>query len=195
MTTMNTQWMRAAEQGDLETMRDVLLGGVDLNMQDANGRTAMMAAAYNNQIAAFEWLVNEGADVNIRDNRLDNPFLYAGAEGLIEILKLSIKAGADTRMTNRFGGTALIPAADRGHVEIAKLLLTTTDVNVNHVNNLGWTALIEAVILGDGGPKHQQIVKLLLEHGADPNITDNDGVTPLSHAALRGYGEMIAMLS
>ncbi|MCD9021218.1 ankyrin repeat domain-containing protein [Cohnella sp. NL03-T5] len=192
---MNTQWMRAAEQGDLETMRDVLLGGVDLNMQDANGRTAMMAAAYNNQIAAFEWLVNEGADVNIRDNRLDNPFLYAGAEGLIEILKLSIKAGADTRMTNRFGGTALIPAADRGHVEIAKLLLTTTDVNVNHVNNLGWTALIEAVILGDGGPKHQQIVKLLLEHGADPNITDNDGVTPLSHAALRGYGEMIAMLS
>jgi ankyrin repeat protein len=65
---------------------------------------------------------------------------------------------------------------------------------VNHINNLGWTALIEAVILGDGGKKHQQIVGLLLEHGADANIADNDHVTPLQHAKKLKYMEMIRML-
>ncbi|MFP3381453.1 ankyrin repeat domain-containing protein, partial [Bacillus sp. SIMBA_069] len=81
-----------------------------------------------------------------------------------DFVKAAIAAGADTTITNRFGGTALIPAADRGHVEIVRELLTTSDVNVNHVNNLGWTALLEAVILGDGGKNHQAIVKLLIEH-------------------------------
>jgi hypothetical protein len=53
--------------------------------------------------------------------------------------------------TNRYGGTALIPACHYGHVETVRLLLGTA-IDVDHVNNLGWTALLEAVILGDGGP-------------------------------------------
>jgi ankyrin repeat protein len=139
-------------------------------------------------------LIAAGADINIRDNRSDNPFLYAGAEGLLDILKLTIDAGADTRLTNRFGGTALIPAADRGHVEIVKELLARTDVNVNHINNLGWTALLEAVILGEGGEQHQQIVQLLVDHGANINIADKDGVTPLEHARARGFSEIEQIL-
>jgi len=52
-------------------------------------------------------------------------------------------------------------------------------VDVNHINNLGWTALLEAIVLSDGGLRHQQIVQLLLDHDADMTIADKDGVTPL----------------
>ncbi|WP_374020894.1 ankyrin repeat domain-containing protein [Paenibacillus thiaminolyticus] len=106
-----------------------------------------------------------------------------------------MEAGADTRRTNRFGGTALIPAAERGHIAVVEELLTHSDVDVNHINNLGWTALLEAIILSDGGATHQRIVKLLLDHGADPRIADKDGVTPLAHAAKRRYREIEKLLT
>jgi ankyrin repeat protein len=114
---------------------------------------------------------------------------------MLDIVRLAIAAGASARLTNRFGGTALIPAAERGHVEVVRELLETSDVDVNHVNNLGWTALLEAIVLSNGGPRHQQIVRLLLEHGADPNLADGDGVTPLAHARQRGYTAIAAMLA
>jgi len=120
--------------------------------------------------------------------------LYAGAEGMLDVLKLAIAAGANAKLTNRFGGTALIPAAERGHVEVVSELLRRTDVDVNHVNNLGWTALLEAIVLNNGGEKHQQVVRLLLDHGADINIADKDGVTPLQHARARGFSEIERIL-
>ena len=73
-------------------------------------------------------------------------------------------------------------------------LLTTTDIDINHVNNLGWTALIEAVILSNGGQTHQQIVQILVDHGADRSIGDKNGVTPLEHARKRGYDAMVRIL-
>lgn len=52
-----------------------------------------------------------------------------------------------------------------------------TDINVNHTNFVGWTPLLEAIVLNDGGEKQQEIVKLLLEHGANPHMTDKYGKT------------------
>ena len=74
----------------------------------------------------------------------------------------------------------------------SELLKTTIDIN--HINNLGWTALLETVILGDGGAKHVEIMGLLLQHGASVNLADRDGVTPLAHARRRGYAEMVQLL-
>lgn len=195
MNEMNHALLTAANQGDKEAITKLLKDGADIDATDERGRTSAMIAVHTNQLELFNLLVEHGANINIRDNRLDNPLLYSGAEGKLDFVKAAIAAGADTTVTNRFGGTALIPAADRGHVEIVRELLTTSDVNVNHVNNLGWTALLEAVILGDGGKNHQAIVKLLIEHGADVNLADNDGVTPLQHAKKRGYREMIDALT
>jgi uncharacterized protein len=192
--TMTEQLIQAAEAGDTATVQQRLRDGADINGRDAQGRTPVMAATHGNQVDTVRALIQAGADINIRDNRMDNPFLYAGAEGRLDILKLTIDAGADTKLTNRFGGTALIPAAERGHVEIVKELLTRTNVNVNHVNNLGWTALLEAIVLSNGGEKHQQIVQLLVDHGADITIPDKDGVTPLEHARQRGYEQIIKIL-
>ncbi|SDW97422.1 ankyrin repeat domain-containing protein [Paenibacillus sp. CF384] len=179
---MSIELIAAAERGDRAKVAQLLNEGANMNEQDARGRTAMMAATHANKPDVVRLLIEAGADINLQDKLRDNPFLYAGAEGLLDILKLLIEAGADTKLTNRYGGNALIPASEKGHVENVNVLLTTTDVNVNHINNLGWTALLEVVILTNGGPKHQRIARLLIDHGADVNITDRDGVTPLQHA-------------
>jgi ankyrin repeat protein len=191
---MTEELIRVAEAGDTAAVQRLLRQGADINGRDARGRTPVMAATHGNRVDTVRTLIQAGADINLRDNRSDNPFLYSGAEGLLEILRLTIEARADTLLTNRFGGTALIPAAERGHVDIVKELLTRTDVDVNHVNNLGWTALLEAIMLGDGGARHTEVVRLLVEAGADVNLADAEGVTPLAHAQRRGYEEIAAIL-
>ncbi|HRE22058.1 MAG TPA: ankyrin repeat domain-containing protein, partial [Rhabdaerophilum sp.] len=130
---------------------------------------------------------------NAKDSIDDSPFLYAGAEGRIEILRLALAHGADLASTNRYGGTALIPACHHGHVEAVYMLLKTK-IAIDHINNLGWTALLEAVILGDGGPIYVEIVDALVHAGADARITDRGGVTPLIHARQRGFAEIAAIL-
>nr|WP_238192205.1 ankyrin repeat domain-containing protein [Paenibacillus sp. L3-i20] len=194
MEKMNEQLLAATKRGDEAQISKLLTDGANINATDKSGRTAAMIAVHTNQLPVFELLVAKGADINIRDDRSDNPLLYAGAEGMLPFVRASIAAGADTTITNRYGGTALIPAADRGHVDIVNELLTTSDVHIDHVNKLGWTALLEAVILGDGGTNHQTIVKLLIDHGANVNLPDSDGVSPLQHAKNKGYTNMIEML-
>ncbi|WP_238655387.1 ankyrin repeat domain-containing protein [Paenibacillus piscarius] len=191
---MNNPLIAAAERGDTAEVLRLLEDGADIQAQDESGRTAVVAAAYGNHAGTVEALIAQGADINIRDRMLNNVLLYAGASGYLDIVKMAVEAGADTTLTNRYGGTALIPAADRGHVEVVKYLLVHSDVDIDHINNLGWTALLEAVILGDGGERHQAIVKLLLTHGADPAIADREGVTPLAHARSQGYTEMSSLL-
>ncbi|UHA75923.1 ankyrin repeat domain-containing protein [Paenibacillus sp. 481] len=191
---MNKALLAAAKAGNTADVLKHIAAGANINTRDGQGKTAVMLATVGNHPALVTALIKKGADLNIQDDRKDNPLLYAGAEGLLEIVKLTVQAGADTTITNRYGGTALIPAADRGHVEVVKELLTNSDVDIDHVNNLGWTALLEAVLLGDGGKNHQRIVELLIEHDADVNLADGDGVTPLAHAKERGYTEMENML-
>lgn len=185
----------AAAAGDVVALRALLeTSELDLNMRDSRGRTALMAATYANQPAAVELLLRAGADVDLQDDMRNNPFLYSGAEGLMEILQLTHRAGADPTIRNRYGGVAIIPASEKGHLDAVRYLLEETDVDVNHINDLGWTALLEAVILTDGSEVYQQIVAELIAHGADVNIADGEGVSPLAHARQKGYRAMEAQL-
>ena len=183
----------AAERGETLVVRRLLAEGVPVNTRDGRGRTALLAATQRNHVDVARLLINEGADVNAKDLIQDTPFLVAGAEGRVELLRLMLAADADLKSTNRFGGTALIPACHRGHVEAVRLLLATA-IDKDHVNHLGWTALMEAVVLGDGGPSHTDVVRLLVAAGANPNIPDRDGLTPLAHARQRGYAAMVSIL-
>lgn len=192
--SLNEPLLLATKEGKTEQILNLLQRGADINAQDAHGRTPVMIATYQHQTAIVRMLLQAGADVNLRDDRLENPLLHAGAQGWPDILHLALEAHADTHLTNRFGGTALIPASERGHVEVVQVLLSQTDIPVNHVNRLGWTALLEAIVLSNGGPVHQQIVQLLIEHEADVNLADKDGVTPLQHARGRGFKEIEHLL-
>jgi ankyrin repeat protein len=184
----------AASLGDLDAIDRLLAAGLPIDARDRDGRTPLMRAVRARHTEAVRALVAAGADVDQRDDQLDNPFLYAGAEGLLEILRIVNEAGADPTITNRYGGVAVIPASERGHVEVVRYLLEHSAVDVNHVNNLGWTALLEAVILADGDEAHQEIIRLLLAHGADPSIADRDGITALEHARAKGQAAVVEIL-
>jgi len=189
-TDLTSQLFQAVEKGELVALQNALDQKVNINAQDSKKRTALMIATYNQDVEAVKLLIDAGANVNIQDDLLNTPFLYAGAEGYLDILKLTIQAGADPTIVNRYGGTALIPAAEHGHVEVIEELLNDTTINVNHVNLLGWTALMEAIVLNNGNPTQQTVVQLLIDHGADVNIPDNNNVTPLQHAKKQGFKEI-----
>jgi uncharacterized protein len=65
---------------------------------------------------------------------------------------------------------------------------------LDHVNNLQWTALIESIVLGNGGNSHIETLRALVEAGANVNIPDGSEATPLKLARSRGYHDMVAIL-
>ena len=111
-----------------------------------------------------------------------------------ELMSLAIELGNDPGLvTSPYLGTALIAAAHLGHVEVVERLIDA-GAPLDHINNLHWTAVMEAVVLGDGGPKHQAVLDALLSAGADRTLADRDGVTPLQHAKARGFTQMVVRL-
>ncbi|MDL2344311.1 ankyrin repeat domain-containing protein [Deinococcus sp. MIMF12] len=192
-TNLNAALWGAAERGDAARVQDLLTRGASPDARRPDGRTALTAAALGNHIAVARLLITAGADPDPQDADRNNALLVSGETGSVALLREVLRAGPDLTRTNRFGGTALIPAADRGHAEYVQELLKTA-IDVDHVNALGWTALLEAVILGNGGARHTRIVRLLLAAGADPNLADRDGVTPLAHAQRRGDRDMVRLL-
>jgi ankyrin repeat protein len=183
----------AAEAGDADRVRQLLDQGASVHAADAGGRTALIAAAYAKQNGVARLLIATGADVNRQDDTRQSAYLIPTADGNLELLRMTLAAGADVRSLDSYNGTGLIRAADRGHIEVIRALLETP-IKVDHVNRLGWTALLEAIVLGDGGPRHTECVRLLLEAGADPNLADGGGVTPLQHARRKGYAGMVWLL-
>lgn len=193
----NARLIHVAEAGDVAAVKRYLAEGASVNARDARGRTPLLAATHANRVETARVLLDAGADVNLQDDIHDSAFLYAGAEGRLEILRLMLRPDAkskpDFSVRNRYGGNALIPACHHGHVDTVRELLKTK-IDVNHVNNLGWTALLEAVILGDGGARYIEIARLLLANGASASIADRNGVSPLAHARSRGHAEIAGLI-
>ncbi len=139
-------------------------------------------------------------------------YLLAAQQGDIDKVKTCLALGVDINTCDRQGKTAitlaslyqqyacvqalidLTPACEKGHLSIVKELLANTEINVNQTNHVGWTPLLEAIVLNDGGIKQQAIVQLLLEHGASPHLTDKYGKTPLELARERGFEEIAQLL-
>jgi ankyrin repeat protein len=191
---METELHAAAKANDAERVKALIAAGAEIDARDKDQRTPLLLATRADAINAARVLIEAGADVNARDNIRDTPFLYAGAEGRLEILKALLATGkADLKDTNRYGGNALIPAAHHGHPDTVRELMETK-IEIDHINRLGWTALLETIILSDGGPTHQDILQQLIAADANVNLADGEGVSPLAHAKKRGYTEMIAML-
>ncbi len=186
--------LEAAGRGDLAAVNRLIAAGADLEQRDGQRQTPLLLAVAGNHVAVAKALLAAGASPNAQAANQDTPWLLAGASGRTEIIAAMLPLKPDLTIRNRYGGNALIPACERAHVETAKLLLTS-GIDVNHVNNLGWTCLLEIVILGDGGPRHQQVARLVLDAGADPNLPDKDGVSPLQHARKRGQNEVAKLIA
>ena len=186
--------LNAVKNNDIQAVRKALENGADVNTTDNSRRSLLLIATNKTNIEMAKLLVKYGADVNQQADNLDSPFLYAGASEQTELVQLFLNHGARFDVFNRYNGSALIPACERGHIETVKLLANTKDYPIDHVNRLGWTGLMEAIILGDGSKKYQQIVQILKDAGAKMDIPDRDGITPLQHAQQRGYKEIVTII-
>ncbi|WP_242774704.1 ankyrin repeat domain-containing protein [Brevibacillus parabrevis] len=187
-------FLEAAAEGNIEALKQHLEQGVDINARNRQKRTAILTAAMHDHLDTVSFLIEAGADIDLQDETCFNPFLYACIHNKLELVQMMVKAGTNLELLTRFGGVGLTPACEKGHVDIVRELLTTTDINVNHTNFVGWTPLIEAIILGDGGEKQQTIIKLLIEHGVNVQMVDKYGVTPLELARRKGYTEIEQIL-
>lgn len=186
--------IEAVSKGQISTVKTLLDKGANANQKGKDSKPLLLIATEKKDLAMAKLLIQYGANVNQQDNILDSPFLYAGASGYTELVKLYLDHGADFKIFNRYNGTALIPACERGHVETVRLLANTKGFPIDHINRLGWTALLEAIILGDGSQKYVDIVQILLDANSDKNIADNEGVTPLQHARKKGFNKIVTLL-
>ncbi|GLC87688.1 ankyrin repeat domain-containing protein [Lysinibacillus piscis] len=189
-----TEILDAVAANNIEKVKQLVQQTINIDIQNDKGETALLIATHLNYVELAKLLIEHGANVNIQDKKQDSPFLYASAEGRTEILKFMLAYDIDTAILNRFGGTGLIPAAEKGHLENVQLLLADGRTAIDHMNNSGWTALLEAIVLSDGDQVQQAIVKELLVYGADPNKADARGVTPLQHAKKKGYINIVRLL-
>jgi ankyrin repeat protein len=184
----------AAAKGNVADIEKLIGDGEKPNIQDSKSRTPLHVAVYLKQREAARALLRLGANPNALEiDRYDIVTIAAVANDL-DMLKIALEGGGSAgNITSRYDGTALIAAAHLGHVEVVKMLIAAK-APLNHVNNLGWTALMEAVVLGNGGANHTATVRALVEAGADVNQPDRQGTTPLQHARRRGYVEMARIL-
>jgi len=184
----------AAAKGDPVAIAVALVTGSNPNARDLAGRTPLHVAVFAGQPAAVRALLAGRADPNALERQRYDAITIAAVQNDVDMLKLLLERGGNPRaVTSPYEGTALIAAAHLGHAEVVRTLIAAK-APLDHVNNLGWTALLEAVILGDGGANHTEIVRALAAAGADVNLADRQGATPLAHARRRGFAEMVRIL-
>lgn len=184
----------AAHQGDLARIAKTVRAGLDVNARDGHGRTPLHVAAFARQREAIRALAKAGADLNLLENDRYDAVTIAAVADDAPTLRLLLELGASARqVTSRYDGTALIAAAHLGHDGVVRQLIAA-GAPLDHVNNLHWTAAIESVVLGDGGQRHQATLKALIDAGANLQLTDRQGSTPLQLARARGYLEMVKLM-
>src|SRR6188508_2996001 len=184
----------AAQRGDVAAIRKLAAARADLDARDAYGRTPLHVATFARKREAIRALAQAGADLQrLENDRYDCVTIAAVADDE-ETLRLLLSLGASAKLvTSRYDGTALIAAAHLGHAGVVKQLIAA-GAPLDHVNNLHWTALIEAIVLGDGGPRHQQTLQALVAAKANTQLADAQGNTPLALARSRGYRQMVEIL-
>ena len=185
----------AAARGDAAEIEKLIAEGEKPNIQDSKSRTPLHVAAFLRKHDAASALLKHGANPNALDAERYDIITIAAVNNDLPMLEIALDGGGGNprAITSPYNGTALIAAAHRGHVEVVRALIAAK-APLNHVNNLGWTALLEAVVLGNGGANYTAIVDALVKANADVNVPDRQGTTALGHARRRGYSQIARIL-
>jgi len=184
----------AAARGDVSDIEKRIKAGENKEATDSRQRTPLHVAAFQKKHDAARLLMKLGADPNKLEIDRYDIITIASVANDVPMLKIAIEGGGNPKaVTSRYDGTALIAAAHLGHAEVVRILIAAK-APLDHVNNLKWTALIESIVLGNGGKDHTDTLRALVDAGANVNIPDGSGSTPLTLAKNRGYKEMIAIL-
>jgi uncharacterized protein len=186
--------LAAAARGDATQIKTLLAKGAQPDVRDGYRRTPLHVAVYGKQHDAMRALVAAGANPNALERDRYDIVTIAAVANDVPTLRLALELGCSAKnVTSRYDGTALIAAAHLGHAEVVRTLIKA-GAPLDHVNNLGWTALIESIVLGDGGARHTETLNALVAAGANVNLADRNGQTPLTLARRRGYAEMVRVL-
>lgn len=192
----HTELFEAVEKNDIEKVI-VLVKDLDKNNLDqvvnSNGQNPLMVAVLRNNLALSTILLDAGFDPSQKDVTELPPFIAAASNGFDEILSVLISAKPDPTQYNRFGGTALLPSSEKGYLKAVQVAIDY-GVPVNHQNRLGWSALLEAVILGDGGFLYQDIARELVSHGGNIHDADFDNKSTLDYAKQMGQTDFQKIL-
>ncbi len=189
-----TGLLAAAAKGDAAEIKALVANGANVDTRDGYGRTPLHVATFRGHHDAMRALADAGVDPNALENDRYDIVTIAAVDNDVSTLKLALELGGSAKnITSPYDGTALIAAAHLGHTEVVRILIDA-GAPLDHINNLDWTALIESIVLGDGGERHTETLKALVEAGADVNIADRNGQTPLMLARSRDYAKMVAIL-
>lgn len=184
----------AAHSGNVAQIESLIAGGSDVNRRDAYGRTALHIATFARKLDAVRALIKGGAKTELLENDKYDAVTVAAVADDEATLRVLLSNGASAKLTtSRYDGTALIAAAHLGHDGVVRQLIAA-GAPLDHVNNLHWTALIESIVLGNGGPRHVETLRALVKAGANLQLPDRNGNTPLALARQRGYAPMVQIL-
>jgi len=184
----------AAARGDAAQIKALATKGAPIDARDGRGRTPLHVAAHGGAHNAMRALVAAGANPNTLENDRYDIVTIAAVANDVPTLKLALELGCSAKnITSRWDGTALIAAAHLGHAEVVRTLIQA-GAPMDHVNNLGWTAVIESIVLGDGGARHTDTLRALVQAGANINLADRNRQTPLALARGKGYTNMVKLL-
>ncbi len=184
----------AAHKGDIAEIERLISAKADLNARDPYGRTPLHVATHAGKVDAIRVLAKAGANLGLLEKDRYDAVTIAAVANNEDALRALLAAGASAKLTtSRYDGTALIAAAHLGHTGVVKQLIAA-GAPLDHVNNLHWTALIESIVLGDGGPRHTETLRALVSAGANLQLADRNGNTPLRLAQGRGYKTMVEIL-
>ncbi|XP_023265917.1 histone-lysine N-methyltransferase EHMT2-like [Seriola lalandi dorsalis] len=173
----------AAKQGEVQRVLLMLMEGIDPTYQpdSQNRRSALHAAAQRGLLEVCYMLVQAGAQVDAQDKDLRTPLLEAIINNHFEVARYLVQNGACVYHVEEDGYTGLHHAAKLGSLEIVSMLLETGQVDVNAQDSGGWTPIIWAA-----EHKHVDVIRALLNRGADVTINDKELNVCLHWAAYAG---------
>lgn len=163
--------MVAAKKGNLAFAESLVAEGASVHDTTITNGTAFMFAILGNQRNMVEWLHEQGSDINVVGSNGWTALTIAAAKGNSDLLEWLLERGAEGQIRDVYRYTPLLRAVENGYIETATVLLQLPNTDVNAQDEYDNTALHHAV-----SSVNLAMVKLLIAHGADPDIVNRQGL-------------------